>query len=107
MPVDRGGLRYTIEVENKFSGPLKLFSDQTKAAKRSWNDLKNNLTGLGAQAKRISTQLDKIANSTNRAATAARKANTEARARRTALAAEARALQQLETQTSQIALSST
>ena len=53
MAVDRGGLQYTIRIEDKFSGPLGKFTAEIRAAQKALNGLGAGATALKATAKAI------------------------------------------------------
>lgn len=99
MPVDRGGLRYTITVENKFSGALKQFRTQVVVAKKAFRDFKNNVRGLGRESSGVARNLDRIAKAADRVATATARAGVASQDRIAQSQAEADAIRQLGTDT--------
>ena len=62
MTVDRGGLRYTIRVENEFSAGLRKFREDVLLARRAWSGFRRNVTGLGRAANNVGSNIQKIAN---------------------------------------------
>ena len=71
MTVDKGGLEYTIEVRNLFSGPLETFRSQLSKSSRAFQEFKNAARGLStatakqAAAIRQQTTAQRASNSVN------------------------------------------
>lgn len=57
MAVDRGGLHYTIEVENRFAGSLANFRNGVRQARNEWRLFKNNLRDVRNLSRQAATGL--------------------------------------------------
>lgn len=63
MAVDRGGLHYSIKVENQFTAPLREFRRQVDASRRSWGAFKSQLAGTGRLSREAARNFDSMARS--------------------------------------------
>lgn len=95
MAVSRGGLEYTIKVENQFSGPLRDFRSQVAAIRSSFRDLRNVTRGIRTESAGLRRELSSITQATRKSATEQRKASREAASQRSSLAARRREFERL------------
>lgn len=93
--VDRGGLRYPIEVVDRFSNPLKEFTRDVRTAKDAFRTFKKNVNGLGAGARAVATNLEKINRASRQFVGPTLQAVRASRARQISADREARALERL------------
>lgn len=81
MVVDRGGLRYTIEVADKFSSATQSFRAEIDASREAWSrfrtevrDFAADSKGIAAGLKALAKQAQQNADQTERGARASKKA---------------------------------
>ena len=60
MFVERGGLRYPIEVVDRFSAPLLQFRDQINAARASWREFRGDVSGTGSEVAGIAASMKQM-----------------------------------------------
>lgn len=83
MVVERGGLRYPIEVVDRFSEPLLKFRDDIAAARASWREWRSEIGGTASEVSQITASMKAVAAATKQTASAtqaATKAHSEAKA---------------------------
>lgn len=95
MAVDRGGLHYSIKVENRFSGDLRRFRDEIDQSRKAWKRFKDNLRGLGSTARSVSRNIDTMARAQERLTRADERARRADNLRRGRINREANAVDRL------------
>lgn len=73
MALDRGGLRYTIEVKNSFSGPLRDFKAGLDDARTAFRNFRRSISSLSTEADRLETSMARVRTASREAANQAQR----------------------------------